>query len=148
MSRGLGDVYKRQAYLTPAPKWIREIGGHVSGRGAAYLCKEFKNVMMDRNRFQIGYESERVVLEAVKAIVESGGVVMMNTLWGTKIGIAWNPGYFLPATMNMASVNNTSPVAKGTGTSREDVMLVRDVFDMVHHLKDSLGEVCTSIQFN
>ena len=48
----------------------------------------------------------------------------------------------------MASVNNTIPVAKGTGTSREDVMLVRDVFDMVHHIKDSLGEVCTSIQFN
>ena len=138
----------QEAYLTPAPKWIREIGGHVSGRGAAYLCKEFKNVMMDRNRFQIGYEPERVVLEAVKAIVESGGVVMMNTLWGTKIGIAWNPGYFLPATMNMASVNNTIPVAKGTGTSREDVMLVRDVFDMVHQIKDSLGEVCTSIQFN
>ena len=138
----------QEAYLTPAPKWVREVGGHVSGRGAAYVCKEFKNVMMDRNRFLIDYEPERVVLDAVKAIVDSGGVVMMNTLWGTKIGIAWNPGYFLPATMNMASVSHTIPVDKGTGTTRDDVMLVRDVFDMVHLIKDSLGEVCTSIQFN
>ena len=50
--------------------------------------------------------------------------------------------------MNMASVNNTITVSNGTGTSLEDVMLVRDVFDMVHQIKDSLGEVCTSIQFN
>lgn len=138
----------RDEYLSPIPKWIRLLGGRTNTRGVAYLCKEYKNVMMDRNKFLIGYRPEKVVLEAVKEAIGNGGVVMMNTVWGKKIGIAWNPGYFLPSAMSMASVSNCFPVQKGTGNKKEDVILVRDIFDLMHSLKESLGEVCEEIEFH
>ena len=103
---------------------------------------------MDRNKFLVGYRPERVILEAVKEVIGNGGVVMMNTVWGKKIGIAWNPGYFLPGKMSMASVSHCFPVQKGTGNTKEDVMLVRDVFDLIQNLKESLGDVCEEIEFH
>ena len=138
----------RDEYLNPIPKWIRLLGRKTNTRGAAYLCKEYKNVMMDRNKFLVGYRPERVILEAVKEVIGNGGVVMMNTVWGKKIGIAWNPGYFLPGKMSMASVSHCFPVQKGTGNTKEDVMLVRDVFDLIQNLKESLGDVCEEIEFH
>lgn len=108
----------RDEYLNPIPKWIRLLGRKTNTRGAAYLCKEYKNVMMDRNKFLVGYRPERVILEAVKEVIGNGGVVMMNTVWGKKIGIAWNPGYFLPGKMSMASVSHCFPVQKGTGNHK------------------------------
>lgn len=136
----------RPEYLSPIPKWMRAFG-QAGRRGASYICKEFKNVMMNRNKLLIDYRPEEVLLAAVREAIGSGGIVMMNGSWGKKIGIAWKPGYFLPSGMSMASVSNCFPVQKGTGKQREDVMLVRDIFDILHGLKERLGDVLEEIEF-
>lgn len=136
----------RPEYLSPIPKWMR-VFGKAGRRGASYICKEYKNVMMNRNKLLVDYRPEEVLLAAVREAVGSGGVVMMNSAWGKKIGIAWKPGYFVPSAMSMASVSHCFPVQKGEGKQREDVMLVRDIFDMLHCLKESLGDVLEDIEF-
>lgn len=95
----------------------------------------------------MGYNPEECVLEAVEKAVGVGGVVMMNCEFGRKIGISWKPTYFLPLKMSMASVADCCPLKKGNGGKKEDVVLVRSVFDVVKRIEDALGDVLLKVEF-
>ena len=133
----LNDVY-----LTPFPRGMKLVCDSHDTRGAAYDCEGSKNVMLDRSRFLIGYHPERELLEIVRKEVGNGGVAMMNTEFGRKIGVAWKPSYFLPMKLSMGNVRDCCPVQMG-----QEVMLVRDVFDLIRRIRAKLGNAVKSIDF-
>ena len=137
----------REDVLSPQKGWVKRVGGKMENRGSAYKCSLAKNVMMDRSRLLVGYNPEECVLEAVEKAVGVGGVVMMNCEFGRKIGISWKPTYFLPLKMSMASVADCCPLKKGNGGKKEDVVLVRSVFDVVKRIEDALGDVLLKVEF-
>ena len=133
----LNDVY-----LTPFPRGMKLVCDNHESRGAAYECEGSKNLMLDRSRFLVGYEPERELLRAVQEEVGNGGVAMMNTAFGRKIGVSWKPSYFLPMKLSMGNVRDCCPVKMG-----EDVLLVRDVFDLMRRIRAKLGNAVKSIDF-
>lgn len=134
----LNDVY-----LTPFPRGMKLVSDSHASRGAAYECEGSKNVMLDRSRFLVGYAPERELLRAVQEEVGNGGVAMMNTAFGRKIGVSWKPSYFLPMKLSMGNVRDCCPVKMGT----EEVLLVRDVFDLIRRIRAKLGNAVKSIDF-
>ena len=137
----------REDVLSPQAAWVKHVGGKAGHRGSAYKCSLAKNVMLDRSRLLIGYEPEKRILEAVEKEVGVGGVVLMNCEFGKKIGISWKPSYFLPLKMSMANVADCCPIAKGSGTKKEDRVLVRTVFDVMHRIREALGDVLVKVDF-
>ena len=135
----LNDVY-----LTPFPRGMKLVSDNHESRGAAYECEGSKNVMLDRSRFLVGYEPERELLRAVQEEVGNGGVAMMNTAFGRKIGVSWKPSYFLPMKLSMGNVRDCCPVKMGEA---EEVLLVRDVFDLIRRIRAKLGNAVKSIDF-
>lgn len=136
-----------ETYLKPVPRGVRVAGGKIKNRGEAYRSEQPKNVMLNRSRFLIGYEPEEVILDAIRKEIGNAGVAMMNMTFGRKIGISWKPSYFLPMKMSMANINDCCPVAKGEGKTREDVILVRDIFDLMRRIRAKLGDLVESIDF-
>lgn len=49
--------------------------------------------------------------------------------------------------MSMASVADCCPLKKGNGGKKEDVVLVRSVFDVVKRIEDALGDVLLKVEF-
>ena len=137
-------------YLTPTPL-TKIMGENQKNRGIVYMTKEPRNVMFNRSRLLIGYDPELCLYECIKKIVGNGGVVLMNKEYGNKLYITWKPSYFIPMKMSMANVMNGLAVwkeeAEKGSEEKDDMEIIRDVFEMIAEMKEKMGQVLQSIRF-
>ena len=139
----------KDEYLTPTPL-TRVMGEKQNNRGIVYMTKEPRNIMLNRSRLLIGYNPEQCLYDTVKNEIGDAGVVLMNKLYGNKLFISWKPSYFLPMKMSMAGVKDCCPIWKDEdkkGDSKDEMLLVRDIFDLVNRIKMQLGDILHSIKF-
>lgn len=139
----------KNEYLSPT-HLTRVMGEKQTNRGIVYTSKEPRNIMLNRSRLLIGYNPENVLYETVKKEIGNAGVVMMNSEYGNKILISWKPSYFLPMKMSMAGVQDCCPVWKNNeiqDEQKDNMLLVRDVFDLINRLKNQLGDLVQTFKF-